>query len=340
MPRVRDTSHAARRLRVCAVCFEKGDGKITPALVNQIKCLLKRRYYHPDDSRVPGGICAGCRIKLSQADKGKLRFCDINAPDMERVPQVEGAGSECACRWCCTAKERVGSGQPRQTATTDSGQRTATTSTPVTEPPQITAGTCNQLQVRLGLLTNQTLKMASVIRAELGQSAVQSHLKQELEARDQQLDDWFVGIDLQAESQTGQPAPAVVCSDTSGFLQLVVSERHVDPHDHMVKVGMDGGGGMLKVTANVIGGSSSNNNNSSSSSSGGGSSGSSQTPAADRFLDAGVKRLLLLVVAPGVGESYAVMARLLRELRMEEIGGLYFAADLKMANIICGLQVC
>ena len=35
-------------------------------------------------------------------------------------------------------------------------------------------GTCHKLQMRLGLSTNQTLKMATIIRTELGQSAVQS----------------------------------------------------------------------------------------------------------------------------------------------------------------------
>ena len=34
------------------------------------------------------------------------------------------------------------------------------------------------------------------------------------------------------------------------------------------------------------------------------------------------------------------MSRLLQELGLADVGGLQFAADLKMANIICGLQVC
>ena len=319
MPRVLDVSHTARRLRVCAVCLKKADREITPNTLTRIHCLAKRRYYQPDDSRVPGGICSSCRLKLAKADRGEknVSYSTIEVPDMECVQHLESLDA-CGCRWCCIAQEAPGARQP--------GEMMLKTKTlkqkcePMPEPARVTTSTCSKLQVQLNLSNNQTLKLASVLRSELGRSAVQPHLKQELEARDRQLDDCFVSVDLQAESQAGGPAPAVVCSDTSAFLQLVVARRDVDPHGHMVKVGIDGGGGMLKVTANIIG-----------------SSSSSSTTGP--FLDAGVKRLLLLAVAPGVGETYAVMARLLRELHLEDIGGIYFAADLKMANIICGLQV-
>ena len=181
-------------------------------------------------------------------------------------------------------------------------------------------------QLTLGLSTNQTLKVASIVRSEFGRSSVQPHIKQELQARDRRLDGWFSIIDLQEEVQSDGPAVAVVY--TSGLLQLVIGERGVDPHNHLVKFGMDGGGGLLKVVCSIVTQPDINNNDSSSS-----------VLAGTQFLDTGVKKLLLLAVAPAVPETYVVMARLLGELRLQDVGGLHIAADLKMANIVLGLQV-
>ena len=92
---------------------------------------------------------------------------------------------------------------------------------------------------------------------------------------------------------------------------------------------MDGGGGMIKVTCNIIENEDSNNNNNK------GARASTSAPSKDT----GVKRLLLLAVAPGMPETYQLMSELLQHLRLEDIGGLIVAAGLKMANIVCGLRV-
>ena len=52
------------------------------------------------------------------------------------------------------------------------------------------------------------------------------------------------------------------------------------------------------------------------------------------FKETGVRRLLLLAVAPGMSENYQLMSELLQRIRPEDIGGLIIAADLIIIIII------
>ena len=82
------------------------------------------------------------------------------------------------------------------------------------------------------------------------------------------------------------------------------------------------------MTCNIISGPDSNNNEMETSSS-----------PAPSLRETGVKRLLLLAVVPDATEGYDIMSEVLKHVRLQDIGGLIIAADLKMANILCGLQV-
>ena len=50
-----------------------------------------------------------------------------------------------------------------------------------------------------------------------------------------------------------------------------------------------------------------------------------------------MKQLLLLAVVPDATEDYDIVWEVLKHGRLQDIGGAIMAADLKMANILCGL---
>lgn len=56
------------------------------------------------------------------------------------------------------------------------------------------------------------------------------------------------------------------------------------------------------------------------------------------FSSGGVRRILILALAPGVTETYCNMYTLMRLLNLTELGSFVLAADMKMANIISGIQ--
>ena len=328
MPRP-PANHEARRRQVCAVCLKRGSCTITLTILKRIRRLPGRAFYRTQDPQLPGGICQTCRVRLSRADL-TADFKSLPVPELKKEKIVRSGNDSCACRWCGIAK-RVGrgkKGRPRPTVRTDRNHP---------KPEQISVETCHAVQLKLGLSTNGTLQMASVMRSKHGRAAVQPYLKKKLEAGDRQLDGWFSVSELSSAAGSAGPAAgsagpaaAVVCTDTSGFLQHVINKREIDPHDHLIKIGMDGGGGILKVTCNIVTQVDNCSNDTSSRS----------VIRAAPFKDTSVKQLFLLAVVPGVPESYSIMAHLLQDLRLHDIGRLHIAADLKMANILCGLQVC
>ena len=44
----------------------------------------------------------------------------------------------------------------------------------------------------------------------------------------------------------------VFCSDIEALITYVLEARGYDPYNHLVRIGLDGGGGMFKVVINII----------------------------------------------------------------------------------------
>ena len=315
MPRA-VSDHDSRRRSVCAVCLGRGPDQITDTILKRIRRLPNRRFYKPSDKAMPAGICGTCRNRLWRAEASEPgRILKIDAPDVKPVDISE----PCTCRWCQTAQA---AGRP-----TKRMKKKSARPTPQPVQRQLSADVLQKVQSTLDLSTQQTITMASVIRKKMGRSAVEPHIKMQLEDRDRVLDDWFAGVCLPLETTDKlESVPVVVCGDTSGFILRVASMRQADPRPHMVKIGLDRGGDFLKITANIVQRREEDSISKAASSS-------------SAFRDTGVKRLFLLALAPRALETWVNIQRLLQLLHLEDVGALCFTVDMKMANILCGLQV-
>ena len=58
-------THEHRRRRICAVCLGKGGKKITQAVLKRIQAIPERRFFNPEDIKLPCGIYGTCRVTLS-----------------------------------------------------------------------------------------------------------------------------------------------------------------------------------------------------------------------------------------------------------------------------------
>ena len=59
-------NHEHRRRRICAICLGKGSQKITQTVLKRIRAIPERRFFNPEDIKLPGGICGSCRVMLSK----------------------------------------------------------------------------------------------------------------------------------------------------------------------------------------------------------------------------------------------------------------------------------
>ena len=97
-------------------------------------------------------------------------------------------------------------------------------------------------------------------------------------------------------------------------------------NNHIVKVGIDGGGGFLKVSLGIIELNREPN-----------------TPPAKLnctnkfFKDTGVKRQLIIAVSEDLQENYSNVSQIFELINMRD-QDFVLSCDLKLANIICGLQ--
>ena len=118
----------------------------------------------------------------------------------------------------------------------------------------------------------------------------------------------------------------IYCNDVNKLIDQILEVREVDSSNARVKFGIDSGGGYLKFCMSIFQNTSRRMMN--------------ERKVIDRgFSDTGVKKIMILALTPNVKETYNNVKILFDLLRVHEIHlHVFYSVDLKMANIICGLQ--
>ena len=94
-------AHAAYRLKVCLLCYKKGNRPISDSEVLFIKTNLIKDYDR-NNLDFPGSLCETCHINI----KAKKSFYNLNMPenyDPQR-PKILRDSDMCPCRICTVAK--------------------------------------------------------------------------------------------------------------------------------------------------------------------------------------------------------------------------------------------
>ncbi|PAA90668.1 hypothetical protein BOX15_Mlig012066g1 [Macrostomum lignano] len=196
--------------------------------------------------------------------------------------------------------------------------------------PPTRTDTMMHLKTTLNLSNNQVLQAAQVLRAGASSSrAVESNLKKILVQQNRALEDYFDIQNLQFSELTSTAAtadticrPTVVCNDSVKLIAHVAQQRSFN--DFHCLLGLDGGGGFFKVCVSIIGSNAKPEI---------GTRGANSR----KFCDTGVKKILLLAIVNDVPETYGNIQALLEAIAVNELQ-IPVTADMKVANIICGLQ--
>ena len=100
------------------------------------------------------------------------------------------------------------------------------------------------------------------------------------------------------------------CHDTEALVRYVVGERDYDPYDHLVRIGLDGGGGIFKVVVNIID--------------------TTGSHATGPFKDTGVKRTIILATVENIKESYGNIKLILSKLGHLDRIKFHISSDVKL----------
>lgn len=176
----------------------------------------------------------------------------------------------------------------------------------------------------MGMTGRSTLQLAQKLRgATRNRKVVEPGLKHVLRKQIHKLDGVF-SIEKKYDS------PIVYCNDINELLDIVQQERGLCISDTTLKIGIDAGGGFLKVCLNVM---------------------CEEVVPVKRRLSfengaaggkcGGVKKLIILAISPGMQENYENVSRVLKSLKLDELPPsltIKYAADLKMVNLLLGLM--
>lgn len=172
-------------------------------------------------------------------------------------------------------------------------------------------------------------QIISATRKATGYNAiVEPNIKKKLMDRSHVLDDYFEAkefnfVHVKGDEEIISPAPAVICSNVRGLIEYVKSSRKI-VNEHL-KIGIDGGGDFLKICLSIQ-----SPNNSTSDE-------LLQAEISEDSKDTGVKKVILLCIAPKVQENYKNVSMLWSALNIDDLD-YTIATDLKLANILTGLQ--
>jgi hypothetical protein len=278
-------------------------------------------------------LCSHC---LSEVGKGKAHVCSKTT----RLANIDNVFSP-------RTKDHITSSTLRQKL--QEAQRSSVTLATGGAPMTVSVGggarrkldfslphsSMIQMQSALNLSDRQTLEAAKIVREGIGsKTAVQSNLKPALSIHGRSLESFFSCETLtftcrQEQGKSEQiKRPTVLCSDVSLLVQFIC-EKRATSDNVFKKIGLDGGGGSLKVCLNLI----DTNFHPRS---------PTQSPAAKKlstgkFLDTGVKKLIIIGITFDVQELYENVRTLLRSLKIDRIH-FAIATDLKLANILVGIQ--
>lgn len=193
---------------------------------------------------------------------------------------------------------------------------------------QFSSKDASNMQINLGASNSSMIKkIIPTIRNAFGRESVEKNTDEYLYARDKQLDDLFSLTYLEFEgNQTSSRSPVVYCHDLGTLVDRILEARNISRSDARVKLGIDAGGGYLKFCMSIF-------------------------DCVSRFVtesrrliekgfsDTGVKKIMIIAISPDTKETYNNVKLLFDLLHTNEIPiRSFYSVDLKMANIICGLQ--
>jgi len=196
---------------------------------------------------------------------------------------------------------------------------------------QFSSSQLNTLQLSLSTSnTNMKNKIIPFLRTVLGRKSVEQGCEIQFQKRDSRLEQFFsfTELDFQVSSTNElMPHPIIYCNDVEGLIASTCSARGIDMSEANIKIGIDGGGGFMKICLNIFTDDSSNDAHP-----------RRKTPN-EILNNSSVKKLIIIAISPDVKETYHNVKKILELLEIDLMAFEYtYALDLKLANIIAGIQ--
>jgi hypothetical protein len=176
-------------------------------------------------------------------------------------------------------------------------------------------------------------QLASTLNKATGSRIVEPYFEQKFSAAGKKLSSFFAlskANILTDKGKAEEEKQIVHCKNLHDLTNQILFERDYSPN-HIVKLGIDGGGSFLKMSLGVINTSETGDDT------------RSPQQKTSRLLtnslarDTGVKRQLIVGISEEMPETYENIKIFLDLAQVKDVS-LVISCDLKVANILCGIQ--
>jgi hypothetical protein len=326
-----------------SVLQRKKPGK--PKLTAVIPAISGYSPFMPTSSKPhPLKLCGLC---LTILHRGKEHHC-TKGQRMDNLQSLVAAGTPKMKEKLASAiiKEKMNDANTTTLCTlaTKSGRPVTLHTTPpgCSKFPLFSAEDIGKLQSSMNLSTRKTNTLMKHIRSASGnRGVIEPLVRDTLQTKNHQLDGFFEckTVDFVSKTTKDVALPpqrsTIFCHQPEELKKYVMQARKLTPDDDIIlKIGIDGGGGFLKICLNIQVH---------------GPNHSKEVKrmkfcegvASKELKDSSVKKLFILAIVPNVEENYANVLILWHYLQLTEPGSLSpftIATDLKLANIMLGLM--
>ena len=189
------------------------------------------------------------------------------------------------------------------------------------------------MQKDLQLSTRQTFALAQDIRAASGsRKCIESEMKMKIMHKNHELDDFFEHrmldykvLNKETKSEETISQHTIVCSNLASLVDKIIEKRKLN-NSAMIRIGLDGGGGFIKLVLSVFELNSIDKVKRTFS-------------LATKFKDSGVKKAFIAAIVPEITENYFNMKKIWINVGMHLFNRKFtIATDLKLCNILLGLM--
>ena len=212
----------------------------------------------------------------------------------------------------------------RGQASTSSSHQNVAASMPTST---LSASDLVQVQVNTGLSNKKMRQLASTLNEASGGQLVKPNFRDDFASLGKQLKDYFLVSELDLQGSTKK---IVHCKNLKDLVETVLERRNLSRDDVLIKMGIDGVGSFLKFSISVV-------------KIGDRSPTSPKRPKGSMSLmstsslDTGVKKQIIIAIAENVSETYENIKTILGLINPHNVDFIV-SCDMKMANILCGIQ--
>lgn len=328
LPQLQSTRNQPNPICCCQLCVIARQSCTT---------IPKRKKGRPSSSSLGGPVqktviklCSFCKSLIGKGLSHNCKVSTLRKNMIGLCDDVDVSTREIVASKVVSDKMKT---NRKSTALKTRGSSSLVVSSTVEEKPIIDSSQLNLLQVAVGA-SNTTMKCKIVpfFREVFGKTSVEPYAEQFLQKRDKLFEEYFTVTDICFEDSSSKELikkPVVYCTNVEEVIYYVCRERNLNHNKIHIKLGIDGGGGLLKFCLNIF------ENDMEES-----ITNQSGRKLLDKmFLNAGVKKLIIIGISPEVKETYFNIKQILDLLKIEKLP-LHFtyALDLKLANITAGIQ--